>query len=79
MIKILFGTFALLLIAGPLRKPLLAQWRVAVPLAAGAIIGFIVVAKLMPGAPGWMLFVGPVFGAFTFGPAVVELFHMMKK
>lgn len=77
--KVLIILLAVLLIIGPLRKPLLAAWMITLPLTLGSIIGYIAVTRLMHGAPGWMLFVGPVLGAFIFGPVIIELFQMMKK
>jgi hypothetical protein len=74
MMKILLGVFTLLMVAGPLRKPLIEAWRIVVPLAAGAIIGLIVVVKLMPSASGWMMIARPLRGAAIICTAVKEFF-----
>lgn len=81
--KTLIVLLVILLIIGPLRKPLLsllsAWWMIILPLALGSIIGCVAMRRFMPYAPRWLLIAGPLFGAFMFGTAIVELFHMMKK
>lgn len=75
--KTLIMLLVILLVVGPLRKPLLSAWKITLPLAVGSVIGYIVVTRLMYGVPGWMLIVGPFFGAFLLGSAIKELFDMM--
>ena len=75
--KTLIMLLFVLLIIGPLRKPLLSAWKITLPLTVGSVIGYIIVTRYMYGVPGWMLIVGPFFGAFLLGPAIKELFDMM--
>ena len=60
---VVLAILAVLLIAGPLRRGMLAAWRFTFPAAAGLIGGFILAAFLVRfGLPGWtMLFLPCVF------------------
>lgn len=77
--KTLIILLVILLVIGPLRRPLLSAWMIILPLTVGSILGYIIVTRFMSGVPSWMLIVGPVFGAFMLGPAIIELFNMMKR
>lgn len=72
MVRNLLICLAVLVVMGPLRRPLLSVWRVVIPLAVGGIGGFVLVSRFMQGAPAWMMIAGPVFGAFMFGGAIME-------
>jgi len=73
MMWILITAAVLLLIAGPLRKPMFSVWRMTFPLIIGGIVGFVIVNKFMSGAPAWMKIVGQVMAAFMIGGAISEL------
>ena len=63
----------LLLIIGPLRRPLLSQWRLVLPLAIGGTVGwFVIHSKHFLGAPGWMMIVGPVFAGLILGGTIKQ-------
>ena len=73
MIRFLLITVALLLVIGPFRRHLLSAWRLVLPLAIGGGVGFFLVqSRRFIGAPGWLLWVGPVFCAFVIGGAIQE-------
>ena len=66
-----------LLLLGPLRRRLLLPllsgcWRVVLPLIVGGIVGHIIVGRFMPGAPEWMMIVGPVFAGLMLGGAIKQ-------
>jgi hypothetical protein len=66
----------LLLIAGPLRKPLLASWRTTLPVIAGGFLGFsFAVVFVRFGAPAWTLILGPLAGVLIIGSEGRKWFH----
>ncbi len=73
MVWILLIAFLILLVTGPMRRPIILAWRSLVPLILGGIVGHIVVTRFMPGAPPWMTIVGPAMSAFMIGGAISEL------
>ncbi len=72
-ILITAAVLLLMLIAGPLRKPMFSVWRMTFPLIIGGIVGFVIVNKFMSGAPAWMKIAGQVMAAFMIGGAIREL------
>lgn len=78
--KALFYVVVVLLLLGPLRRRCLfaffaAWWRTVVPLVVGWAVGILIVARLMPGAPPYMMILGPVMAAFVVGGGVRELLN----
>ena len=70
MIWLLVIVGVLLLLVGPLRRRVLAHWRIVVPLVVGGVLGLILVNKFMASsAPGWLFIVGPIFGGLIIGGA----------
>ena len=58
----------LLLLAGPLRKWMLAHWTLVVGLAIGSVVGFYISAMMVRlSGPAWLLIAGPVMGAAVVG------------
>lgn len=73
MVRYLLIIGALLVIAGPLRRPVLSAWRPLLSLIIGGLIARIIVLQLMAGSPRWMATIGPLIGAFVIGGAIREL------
>ncbi len=71
MIRFLIIAAVLLLIAGPLRKRLLAAWRFVVPAALGGIVGLVLAVMFVGtgGAPVWLIFVVPIIASLMIGSA----------
>jgi len=70
--KWLIFIVVLLLVAGPLRKKVLASWRLVAGLVVGITTGLFIAGWMVSnGSPPWMLPVGVLFGCIL-GRAVKE-------
>jgi hypothetical protein len=59
-----------LLVAGPFRRRLLANWRFLAPAALGAALGYVLAGLFVrSGGPGWLLVFAPVLFALQLGAA----------
>ena len=77
MVRILLIIGAVLVVTGPLRRPILGAWKFLVSAFVGGIVGVLVVGRLIHGAPPWMMVAGPVFMAIVFGNLGRELLDDM--
>jgi len=60
---------------GPLRRVVFAVWRFAFPGLVGAILAFMLSARIVDmGAPAWILLACPVMAFFMIGAAGKEWF-----
>lgn len=76
--KLIITIAVILLLAGPLRKTLLANFRLLFSLAIGGVIGFVVAALMVRfNAPAWLLIAGPVLGGIFIGLEIKKFFDGM--
>ncbi len=66
--KLIIIIAIILLLAGPLRRTVLANFGLLFSLAIGGVIGFAIAALMVRfNCPAWLLIAGPVLGSIIVG------------